>query len=348
MLAFSAFITTYLVPTTATAAEKPPAVIHLAGQGNAAGTPYGSAVIGVLRAKGYLEEEFKADGVKIEWQFPRGTGPAINEGLASGQIDFANYGGLPNIVGRGAGLPTKVLASYGASPVYVIARKGSGVESVKDLKGKKVTVSRGTILQLSLSTILNGVGLKESDVQLFDLKTADQVTALTSGDVDAIVGLSDLLVLRGKDIGKIIFSTKGKTDPANLFGSFVVTEQFAKKYPETTQRVVNGFVKAARFASQESNRDEVIKIWELTGLPKQAIVDDYKGDNLADRLSPLLDDFYVANLKRGIAFAEEQKLIRRKIDLNTWIDRSYLNKAISQAGAGKDWRPRDANGNVRN
>jgi len=343
-VALAACLIGLLLPIIAAAKEAPPPVIRLAGQGNAAGTPYGSAVIGVLRARHYLEDEFKADGVKIEWQFPRGTGPAINEGLASGQIDFANYGGLPNIVGRGAGLQTKILASYGTSPVYVIVRDGANIGTLKDLKGKKVTVSRGTILELSLNTLLHGAGLKESDVQLFDLKAADQVTALTSGDVDAIVGLSDLLVLRDKGIGKIIYSTKGRIDPANLFGSFVVTEQFARKYPETTQRVVNNFVKAAQFASQEANRDELIKLWELTGIPRQAIVDDYKGDVLAERLSPLPDDFYIGNLKRGIAFAQEQKLIRKPIDLATWLDTSFLNKAIAQAGAARDWKPRDANG----
>jgi sulfonate transport system substrate-binding protein len=330
----------------ALANEAPPPVVHVAGQGNASGTPYGSAVIGVLKARHYLEDEFKSDGVKIEWQFPRGTGPAINEGLANGQIDFANYGGLPNIVGRGAGLATKVLASYGTSPAYVIVRNGANIATLADLKGKKLAVSRGTILELSLSTLLGRAGLTQKDVQLFDLKSADQVTALSTGDIDAIVGLADLLALPERGLGKIIYSTKAKghVDPANAFGSFVVTEAFAKKYPATTQRVVNAFVKAAHFASQEANRDELIRIWELTGTPRQALVNDYKDDVLGDRLSPLLDDFYVGNVQRGIAFAREQKLVRRTIDLGQWVDSSFINKAIKDLGYERDWTPRDANG----
>jgi sulfonate transport system substrate-binding protein len=328
----------------AAAKETPPAVIHVGGQGNAAGTPYGSAVIGVVRAKKYLEDEFKADGTKIEWQFPRGTGPAINEALASGQLDFANYGGLPNIVGKGAGLPTRVLASYGTSPTYLVVRNGSGIEKIQDLKGRKVTVSRGTVIELSLNTLLAQARLKPQDVQLFDLKAADQITALTSGDVDAVVGGSNLLVLPARGIGKVIYSTKGRADPSNAFGSFVVTDTFARKYPETTQRVVNAFARAAQFASQEANRDELIKLWELTGVPHKDLVDDYDGELLKDRLSPLLDDFYVANIQRGIAFAQEQKLIRRPIKVSEWLDPSYLAKAVQAQGLQNTWVRRDANG----
>lgn len=329
------------------AKEAPPPAIRIAGQGNAAGTPYGSAVIGVVRAKRYLEDEFKAEGVKIEWQFPRGTGPAINEAIANGQLDFANYGGLPNIVGKGAGLPTKVLASYGTSPNYVLARSNAGIEKLEDLKGRKVSVSRGTVIELSLNTLLTQVKLKPEDVQLFDLKAADQVTAISSGDVDAIVGGSNLLALPERGIGKIIYTTKGRVDPANSFGSFVVTSSFAQKYPETTQRVVNAFVRAAHFASQEANREELVKIWELAGTPRASVVEDYQGDKLGDRLSPLLDDFYVGNVQRGIVFAQEQKLIRRPIKVSEWLDASFLDKAIKTQGFEGTWVRRDGAGQPR-
>ncbi|QKJ86901.1 Alkanesulfonates-binding protein [Paramixta manurensis] len=337
--------TLFTLALPAQAAETLPKVIHIAGQGNPYGTPYGTAVIGVLRAKGYLEKAFAADGVKIDWQFPQGTGPAINEALANGQLDFANYGGLPNIVGRGSGLRTRILASYGSSPIYVLARNGSGINTLKALKGKKIAVSRGTILELSLATLLQSVGLTENDIQLFDLKAADQISALTSGDIDVVVGNSDILPLRDKGIGEVIYSTKGKTDPANIFGSLVVTEQFAQHYPQATQRVVDAFVQAAAFASDEKNRRQVLDIWAQTQIPRASLESDYQGDLLKDRLSPLLDDYYRANLRRGITFARESKLIRRDIDVAQWVDDSYLNHAITQFGYQTLWTQKEANGN---
>ncbi len=158
--------------------ETPPPVIRLAGPGNASGAPYGNAVFGFMRVKKILEDEFKAEGVKIDWQFPRGTGPAINEAFANGQLDFSNYGGLPNIVGRGAGLRTKVLASNGVSPVYVVARKDAPVNSIQDLKGKKISVSRGAIYEWSLNRILSTASLNERELEIFDLQSADQISGI--------------------------------------------------------------------------------------------------------------------------------------------------------------------------
>jgi sulfonate transport system substrate-binding protein len=328
----------------ASAQEAPPKVIRLAGPGNAEGKPFGTGTIGVLKVKSYLEEEFKKDGVTIQWQFPRGTGPAINEAFANGQLDFANYGGLPNIIGRGAGLRTKVLSSYGISPTYLVARNGSGIETIADIKGKKVALSRGTILQLSLNSILEREKLTEKDVQLFDLITADQISAIQSGDVDAVVGTSSVLAIVERGFGKTVFSTKGKVDPASNFGSFIVIEDFAKKHPQTTRRVLETFLRAADFASREENRNELYDIWARAGQSRASVATDYDGDSLRERANPLLDAFYVANATRGVRFSLDQKLIKQGFDVETWVDRTSLDAALKSLGYDNLWKPHDANG----
>lgn len=328
----------------APAQEAPPKVIRLAGPGNAEGKPFGTGPIGVLKVKGYLEDEFKKDGVTIQWQFPRGTGPAINETFANGQLDFSSYGGLPNIIGRGAGLRTKVLSSYGSSPTYLVARNGSGIDTIADIKGKKISLSRGTILQLSLNSLLERQNLTEKDIQLFDLITADQISAIQSGDVDAVVGTSSVLALVERGFGKIVFSTKGKLDPASNFGSFVVLEDFAKKYPQTTQRVLQAFLRAAHFASQEENRNELYDIWARAGQSRATVATDYDGDSLRQRTNPLLDEFYVANVKRGVKFSVDSKLIKQGFDVESWVDRKAQDSALKSLGYENFWKPHDAKG----
>ncbi|MDH7794044.1 MULTISPECIES: ABC transporter substrate-binding protein [unclassified Beijerinckia] len=325
-------------------AETLPSVIRLAGPGNAAGQPYGTNVLGVVRAKKVLEEEFKADGVNIEWQFPRGTGPAINEAFANGQLDFATYGSLPSIVGRGAGLRTKAIGSYGVAPVYVVARKDTPIAGIADLKDKKISLQRGTIFEWSLNRILSTTSLKERDLQIFDLQTADQVSAFTAGYIDAVVGNNTVLDLVDRGLGKVIYSTKGTRDPGTSFGVFTVSEDFAKKYPETTQRVVTAFTRAARFASDDANRNELYDIWALTGTPRAAFVKDYGGDDLRERLNPLLDEYFVSSVKDGVDFTLGAKLVRKGFKPEDWIDRSYLDKAIKQLGYEGFWSAYDANG----
>ncbi|MGV6873180.1 ABC transporter substrate-binding protein [Pseudochelatococcus sp. B33] len=332
-------------PVRAQTAEEFPKEIRLAAPGNATGKPYGSGPFGVLKAKELLEKEFEKEGITFSWQFPRGTGPAINEAFANGQLDVASYGGLPNIVGRGAGLKTRVLASYGTSPIYLVATPSSGIKTIADLKGKKLAVARGTINELSLFIILKQAGLTVQDLQVFDLQSADQISAITTGDIDAIVaGGSNVLHLVDKGIAEVVYSTKGKLAPGTTFGSLIVTDAFAEKYPHVVKRIVKNYVEAAHYASQEENRDELFDLWSLTGTPRESFVKDYDGDRLVDRASPLLDDFYKANVQAGIDFAAGDKLIRRAFDLNEWIDDSYLNEVLKELGYENYWVARKADG----
>lgn len=326
-------------------AQKKVEVIRLAGPGNASGRPYGSGSIGVLRALELLEKEFEPDGIRIEWQFPRGTGPAINEAFANGQLDFASYGGLPNIVGKGAGVPTTVISGQGNSPTYIGTRPAAHIKTIADLKGKKLAFQRGTIFELSLSRILEQANLTNSDVEIYDLQGADQVSAIQSGDVDGLLGQGNtVLALADKGLVEVAYSTKGSPAPGATFGSFTVHNQFRADNPELTERVLRAFIEASHFASQEENREKLYDISALTGSPRETYVVDYKGDDLADRNSPLLDGFYRANIKAGLDFTLAQRLVRRPFDLDQWIDDSLLTKVVADLGYQNVWSARDAEG----
>lgn len=320
-----------------------PTVIRIGGQGSGFGKPYGTGIIGVLRAGNHVEDEFKADGIKVEYTFFNGTGPAINEALANGQLDFANYGGLPNIVGRAGGLRTKIVASYGVGEAYVAARRGLPIRSIADLKGRKVAVAKGTINHLSMNRLLERYGLTEKDLQIVHLTASDQLAALSSGDVDAAFGSYNFLALRDQGVVDIVASTR-EAPAASFFGAFTVTEDFATKYPEITRRVVKAYVKAAHWASLEENRDALLKLWALSGTAPGALAEDIANQPLAYRNNPLIDDFYVEQYRAGIAFALENKLIRKPVDLAQWIDRSHVDAAIRELGLADFWKPRAADG----
>ena len=110
-LLFGVFIA--ILATTAPARADKPSVIRIAFPGVGIGNrPFvGGGTAANLHLKGALEEEFKADGIKVEWTFLRGAGPAVNELYANGLADFSPLGDLPFIVGQASGLKRKVLAS---------------------------------------------------------------------------------------------------------------------------------------------------------------------------------------------------------------------------------------------
>lgn len=68
---------------------------------------HGGTSTALAYTDGVLEEEFKKDGVKVEWTFFKGAGPAVNEALVNQQLDFAWQGDLPSIVHRAGDVKTK-------------------------------------------------------------------------------------------------------------------------------------------------------------------------------------------------------------------------------------------------
>src|SRR5690242_15247429 len=141
----------------ARAQTPPPTVIRFGVAQPAIGNPpgfYGSSV-SIAHAKGWIEDEFKKDNIKIEWFFFKGAGPAVNEALTNRQLDFAFQGDLPAIVGKAAGLKTRLVLATGVrSNIYLAAPPDSPIQSVKDLRGKRVAIFKGTNAQLPINRLL--------------------------------------------------------------------------------------------------------------------------------------------------------------------------------------------------
>src|SRR5688572_22533066 len=89
-----------------------PTVIRMGYPGVGVGNRPAAAgnAVATMHLRGMLEDEFRKDGIQINWSFLRGAGPAVNELFANGLLDFSLLGDLPSIVGRASGLSYRVLA----------------------------------------------------------------------------------------------------------------------------------------------------------------------------------------------------------------------------------------------
>ncbi|MEJ1975543.1 MAG: ABC transporter substrate-binding protein [Acetobacteraceae bacterium] len=172
---------------------------------------------GDAHSEGYIQRELKdLPGVTIEFYFFKGAGPAVNEAFANGQLDFASQGDLPQVVGLAAGLKTVQLMANGAhSPTFLAVQPDSTIQSVKDLKGRKVAIFRGTNGHLSVVKILAANGLSERDLQVINMDEASSSAALAARDIDATFGDYGPLILAEKKLAKIVYSTKGDSPPLN-------------------------------------------------------------------------------------------------------------------------------------
>lgn len=306
----------------------------------------GGSNIATVALRGLLEEEFKTDGIKIQWNFLRGAGPAVNELFANGLADFGwGLGDLPSIIGHAGGLKTRLLAAGGIRQnTYLVVPSDSGIGGIKDLRGKKVAIFKGTNIQLAAAKILEGNGLTEKDLRVINMDTNTTRAALTTKDVEAAFGGYDLLSLRDQGVAKIAYTTR--SEPRFLKHSSIIGSQsFIDQYPQITQRVINRFVEASKWVSdQEANPAPVYQLWTKSGVPFSNFKEEFLGSSVKIKSSPLIDDYFLAQYKRAITDAKRFGLIKNDFALDGWIEPKFLNQALKSQNLETYWQRYDAEG----
>ncbi|WP_425450023.1 aliphatic sulfonate ABC transporter substrate-binding protein [Virgifigura deserti] len=189
----------------------------------------------VLKDQGWLEEEFAADGIEIEWVLSLGSNKAL-ELLNSSSVDFGSTAGAAALLGKIYGNPIKAVYVY-SRPEWtaLVTRADTGIGTVKDLKGKRVAVTRGTDPYIFLLRALDRFGLTERDIESVLLQHPDGKTALMNGDVDAWAGLDPHMAQAELNGGARLFFRDASL---NTYGVLNVREEFAEEHPELVERVL--------------------------------------------------------------------------------------------------------------
>jgi sulfonate transport system substrate-binding protein len=344
------FLFTFLVlGLTAHARADAPSVIRIGYPGVGVGNrpaSFGNS-IATLHLRGALEDEFKKDGIKIQWTFLRGAGPAVNELFANGLLDFSHLGDLPSVVGRASGLKYKVLGSSGVrGNVYVSVPADSSVKGLKELRGKKVAVQKGTSTHLAALKILESAGLTEKDVRLINMDTNTAKSAIVTKDIDAAFGQADWLGLQDQGVSRVIFTTKGGEAKLTSNGLFLGSDDFIHKYPDITKRVLKAFVLTTKWlADNEKEPTPIFQLWTKSGNTFTSFKRDWQGENLKYKTSPLVDPYVASRYKLQIDEAKRLGLTRTTFSFDEWVDTSFLNQALKELNLQDFWQPRDSSGN---
>ncbi len=331
-------------PTQDRSAHDKPKVIRIsyASAGTGGRPIVGGSVVATAHQQGVLEKEFARDGIKVQWTFNPGAGPATNEQLANGLADFAVHGDLPIIIGRSTGLKTKILFSVARfGPSYITGTVDSPAKSLEDLKGKRLAVFKGTASQLALGRILKKHGFTERDFKTVSMDGDTLRAAIATKDVDA--GFIAPFDLEARGVGKLLYSTGPDPDLTSQ-SVFWVSEEFEKKYPDIVQRVTTALVRVAAWSSDEQNRQAQYKLWSNSGTSYYEYQKTFAETPLRWRLSPLLDEYFFENLKKSIVQAREFRLIRRDVDPGHWLAPQYLATALKELKLEGYWQEFDTAG----
>lgn len=195
----------------------------------------------VLKEKGWLEEELKADGIDVVWVQSLGSNKAL-EFLNAGSLDFGSTAGAAALLGRINGNPINSVYVYSRPEWTALVTQGdSPIQTVSDLKGKRVAATRGTDPHIFLIRALAENGLSDKDVRLVLLQHQDGRLALENDGVDAWAGLDPLMAQAEIETGARLFY---RNPGNNTWGILNVRSKFAADHPELVERVLRAYEKA--------------------------------------------------------------------------------------------------------
>lgn len=288
---------------------------------------YYSPVSILLKNKGWLEEEFADEGVEIDWVLSLGSNKAL-EFLRSSSVDFGSTAGAAALVGRAGGLPIKSIYVY-SKPEWtaLVARADSGIESVEDLEGKSVAVTRGTDPHIFLLRALDSAGLSEDDIRPVLLQHPDGYRALEAGQVDAWAGLDPHMAKAELESGARLFFR----DPElNTYGILNVREAFAEDHPDTVGRVLAVYERARAYAIEhpEELRDHLVEAAKID--PEVAEKQLQERTDLSD---PVIGQAHRENFAAAGEVLQKIGVIKAEVDVaalvDELIDSSYLNRSAT-------------------
>ena len=297
---------------------------------------------GVVIQQGWLKEQLAKKGVELVFT-PVSTavgGPLINEGFSGKRIDFASYGDFPAAIAVAGGVPLKIVAPVGqGQDVYIVVRKGLAAKNLADLKGKRIALHRGRPWELPFSKLVDSSGLKLSDFKIVNINPSATPAALESGSVDAAVLLSDGLLVEQKGIGRVIWSTRDAPADWKMRAELFGRADFVDAHPDLTQLVVDAFVKAAAWSSDEANKEEVIRRAARGALPEDIVAKDYANSGIPwrERFSPIFNPAVRTHYRSVADYALERGLIRNKVDADALIDERFVNKALKDLKLEQFW-----------
>lgn len=301
-------------PITTTEGTDEGAVLRIAAQ------PYPLyTTVYVAHNLGYIDEELQKIGAKETWTEFK-SGPLVNEAVAAGEADVGFMADLPAIIAKSQGHDISIVSNiaYGEKALAVLVPTDSSIQSVADLKGKKVAYAKGSYAQHLLALLLEKQGLTLDDVQTVNLNAAEQVTALSTHEVDAIVIWEQYITkLTSTGQAKILADGTG-IKRGNMINYFVTA--YADKHPLVVLAYLRALNRANEFIKQH---------------PDQAAEATYKNFNVSkEEMTKILKNltFTTALTEEDVQaitdvkdFSQKVGIIQDDVNMKEFIDQRYLD-----------------------
>ncbi|MDF3933230.1 aliphatic sulfonate ABC transporter substrate-binding protein [Pseudomonas citronellolis] len=209
-----------------------------------------STLLTIIKAQGSLERELGKQGIQVSWhEFPSGL--PLLESLNVGNVDLsADVADTVPVFAQAAGAQLTYFARETPSPTAqsILVPQGSPLQTLADLKGKRVAVTKAAGSHYLLIAALAKAGLKFSDIQPAYLTPADGRAAFENAKVDAWVTWDPYVAsAQRQQHARVLADGQGL---ASYQRYYLASNDYAKAHPEVLKQVFAELQKTGRWVKE--------------------------------------------------------------------------------------------------
>jgi NitT/TauT family transport system substrate-binding protein len=202
---------------------------------------------------------FTEQGLALDIIFTRSSAQVLQQ-LAAGAIGMGDTGAFDPVRGVNEGAAVGILAiEAGPGPFSLLAKSGN--KSIKDLKGKIISVGETTdIARVYLDYMLKANGMQDSDVDALPTNsTVARLAALESKAVDAAM-LSAPASFKAESDGFVTLGLAADYVKDFPFDTIDVGRAWAAANAPLIKRFMAAYLKSVAWFYDEKNRDAAVQI----------------------------------------------------------------------------------------
>lgn len=290
-----------------------------------------TSVMGAADVIAIRQGYFKEAGVDVEWR-RFALGKEGRDAMIAGAIDVNATAPTPFLIGVDKGVPYTAVAvnSVFCASNHIAVLKSSDLNTVGQLKGKKIGLPKGTITEyVFLSKIAPAHGLKSGDFQVANIPDAkDRIPSLVAKAVDA-VALGEPHTAIGEHDGTVrSIEDYCKYDPLPFM--LTATNKVIKDNPAAVVAYLRGWLRATRLLRDEPQKAAAVYAEDQKSLGREvpvAVIDTaLRRIRWEPDITPQMEK-YIADQAKDLLAGSAEGRISAMPDLAKALNRELLAQA---------------------
>ncbi len=284
----------------------------------------------------------------IQWE-NQPTGAQLNSKYLANQLDIVQMADFPSVLGatalKAAGDEVQSLyistlsGGINGAGNAILVPSNSAVQSLAELKGKKLSVPFGSTAHAMLIRALQDLGWDPNrDVEIVTQTPEVGGSALKANQIDAhadFVPFGELFPFRG--FARKIYD--GSSTGVTTTHGVQVRSDYATKYPEIVVAYLKATLEADRlFREDPEGLSEKLARW--TGVDAEVYYAFHGPHGIQTRDFSLKPE-YITAIRRAQQSLKVLKKVDREIDVATYVQDRFIRQAAKESGLDYDARLKD-------